>query len=314
MKYPIHIIAFLSLSAPLVPAAVFIQELFDNVSSGNASLNGAGDTATSIGMTATWATNGSTGIFTANNFNVNGTTLPGLPSNAGANGGVWNNTNSYNTGIHATRPLTTTIDFNAERVIYFSVRLNNPGDTSMGIGLAAGAGGSAEFVGAGFSWNNAVAIDTGLLDSGNAAYISHGTLDASNGTYGIRAHEPMNSVNTFGLLVGRLTTRSSGADLIDIRRYAQNETIDDNLGTISWSASSSVDSSMTASHLLLWMNGVNSGELDAIRFGDSWTDVTGVVLVPEPSAALLLGLGGIAVLGRRRRKDPATPSTGSSAF
>jgi hypothetical protein len=287
-------LAVLALSASLANASILVQELFDEISSGNATLDGAGDTATSIGMTGTWTTNGSTGIFTANNFNVTGSTLPGLPADGGANGGIWNNTSSYNTSIYATRPLATTIDFGVDRVLYFSVRLNNPGDTSMGVGLASGSGPSDQFVGAGFTWNNAVPLSGGGNIAGNSSYISHGVLDGAtqNGVYGIRVFEGQNTASTYGLLVGRITISATGDDVIQIKRYAQNAVIDNNLDAVVWSTTSSVNSSMVASRLLVWMNGGGSGELDAIRFGDTWTDVTGVTLIDGQP-----GLSGASVTG-----------------
>ncbi|MCW1921781.1 hypothetical protein OKA05_04400 [Luteolibacter arcticus] len=275
----------LAASASVANADILIQELFDNISSGNASLNVAAGTATSVGLTGNWATNGSTNINTANNFNVNGS-LPGLAPDGGALGGVWNGTGSYSTSIYATRQLATPVNFAAERTIFFSVRLNNPGDTAMGVGLASGSATSSSFVGAGFSWNNAVAIGQTLNQAGNSPYISHGALDQQSGAYGIRAYESGNPVNAHGLLVGRIKIHATDPDEIHIKRYAPNQTIDNNLTAIVWSASSTVSSSMSATHLLLWMNGQGSGELDAIRFGDTWTDVTGVTLASMEQPAM----------------------------
>jgi hypothetical protein len=284
------LISLLSLAAlaSTASASVLIQELFDDISTTDVTLNGAGDTATSIGMTGTWLTNGSTGIFTANNFNVEGSTLPGLPASDTANGGIWNNTGSWNTGIYATRPLAASIDFGVNRVIYFSVRLNNPGDTAMGVGLASGDGPADQFVGAGFTWNNAIPLGSSSNIAGNSSYISHGTLDGAvdNGVYGIRVFEGQNTIDTYGLLVGRITINATGDDVIQIKRYAQNAVIDNDLDAIVWSATSMVDSSMVASRLLLWVNGQGGGELDAIRFGDTWTDVTGVTLAGAGQPAL----------------------------
>lgn len=276
----------LTASASALNASIVVQELFDNISSGDVSLNGAGDTATSIGMTGNWLTNESTGIYTANNFNVNGSTLPGLPSNDGANGGVWNNTGSWNTGIYATRPLATPIDFSVDRTIYFSVRLNNPGDSGMGIGLASGSGPTDEFIGAGFTWDNAFPLGSASNIAGNSAFISHGTLGTESGPYGIRVYKGRNTVNGFGLLVGKIAIKASGDDTIQLKRYAENSVIDNDLDAIVWSVQDTVDSSMVATQLLLWMNGGGSGELDAIRVGDTWTDVTGVTLAGNDQPAL----------------------------
>lgn len=288
MKSKLIPLLALAASASMSSASILIQELFDDISTTDVTLNGAGDTATSIGMTGTWLTDGNAGIFTANNFNVDGAALPGLPSNGGANGGIWNNTGSWATGIHATRPLATPIDFSVDRVIYFSVRLNNPGDTAMGVGLASGDGPTDQFVGAGFTWNNAIPLGSSSNIAGNSSYIAHGVLDGSvdNGVYGIRVFEGQNTVNTYGLLVGRITIKASGDDVIQIKRYAENATIDNDLDAVVWSSSSTVDSSMIASRLLLWINGQGGGELDAIRFGDTWTDVTGVELAGVGQPAL----------------------------
>ena len=80
-------------------ADLLVRELWDAIAGPppgtDATLNGKGDTATSVGMTGSWLTNGSTGIFTASSFNTDGG-LPGLPSNAGQNGGVWNNVGNWN--------------------------------------------------------------------------------------------------------------------------------------------------------------------------------------------------------------------------
>lgn len=285
MKSKFIPLAALVASASVAHASLLIQELFDGVT-GNASLNGAGDTATSIGLTGTWTTNGSLDIYTANESDVDGFTLPGLPSNNGAAGRViWRNAgNNWDRSIYATRPLAVPIDFGVDRVIYFSVRLNNPGDTGMGVGLASGGSAADSFVGAGFTWNNAQPLSAPTSNiAGNSSYIAHGVLDGTvdSGVYGIRSYEAQNSINTFGLLVGRITIKATGDDEIHLKRYAQNAVIDNDLNAITWSTSATVDSSMVASRLVLWMNGAGVGELDAIRFGDTWTDVTGVTLAGE---------------------------------
>jgi len=289
----IPIFALLASAGPL-NASTLVQELFDNISSGNASLNGAGDSAASAGLTGVWTVNGS-GLNTANNFNVETTpALPGLPPQQSALGGVWNATNNYNTTIYATRQLANSIDFGVDRVIYFSFRANNSGDTSMGIGLASGPGGSATFIGAGLTWNNAIAIGSTVNESGNAAYTAYGTLDTLNGPYGIRSHEPANQINGGCLIVGRLTIKASGADVIQIKRFMGGDTIPADPANVTWTLTDSFDTSMVATHLLLWMNGVSgsaAGEVDAIRMGTTWLDVTGMSVISDYDAwATLSGL------------------------
>ncbi len=104
-------------------------------------------------------------------------------------------------------------------------------------------------------------------------------------------------MNGYGLLVGRITIQDGSPDLIDIARYAPDTAIAADPDSAAWVASSSYDTSMSATHLLLWINGAGTGELDAIRVGTDWESVTGV---PEPSS-LLLGSAGLFALFRRRR-------------
>ncbi|MBK1881823.1 hypothetical protein JIN85_05320 [Luteolibacter pohnpeiensis] len=268
---------------PIEDTSLLIRELFDGIAGPppgtNSTLNGKGDTTTTIGLTGAWMTNGNDGIFTASNFNT-GASLPGLPPSDGLDGGLWNNTNSWGTTIYATRPLTDSIDFSSERTIYFSFRADNSGDSCMGIGLASGADGSAEFIGSGLSWNNARTLATGEIDAGNSTYISYGTLSNDSGPYGIRNHEPMGSINGSALIVGRISLHSTEPDQIDIKRYSSGDVIESDPSTITWTASDSIDSSMIADHLLVWLNGSSSnttGELDAIRFSNNWSGVTGSI-------------------------------------
>lgn len=291
--------------ATLSPAAMIVQELFDGVPL-DTTLNGQGDFTTTLGLSGTWLANGTYGnlIYSANNFDVD-YSLPGPPYSAGSQGGLWYNSYTgsgahWDTDIYMTRPLATAVDFSSSQTLYFSVRLNNSGDTAMGLGLAAGANGSAEFVGAGYTWNTAADPYGGA--AGNSLYLSAGTLDQAfggnnNGPYAILAHTAAGTQDGAGLMVARLTLSGAGADTVDVRNYHAGDTIDNDPSSVTWDLQGGADSSMSATHLLLWLNGSGQGEIDAIRIGTTWADVTGV---PEPSVAGLAVFAG-AILALRRR-------------
>ncbi len=284
--------------------AILVQELWDAAGS-DVTLNGAGDTATSIGFASgsTWATNGTYGtqIFTASNFDVE--PLPGLPPQASTTGGVYWNAgpgNHWDTDIYATRQLATTISFAEAQTLYFGVRLRNGSDTAVGLGFADGPNGSANFVGIGFTWNNATGVGGSTGDASNSLYLSAGTLDQNLGgnnvgPYAILLHTAAGSIDGDGLVVGRLTLNPTGADVIDLKLYQAGDTIEGDPADVTWSLQGAFESDLQASHMLLWLNGGGwGGELDAIRVGTTWSEV------PEPSAALL-GILGLLALARRRR-------------
>lgn len=283
-------------------AAVIVQELFDGMSL-NVSIAGQGPSAASTGLTGSWTVNAGNTILTANNFNVQ--PLPGLAPQASALGGLWKGgAGDWNTGIWATQALTAPINFGVDATLYFSVRLNNTGDTATGFGFAGGSASSSEFAGVGTHWDNHT--DLSGSQARNSLYSTWGTLDQNlagnnDGPYAMRAHTAEGTVNGRALVVGRLTTSAAGNDVMDLKLYFDGNSIDNNLNTISWSLTDSFNSSMSASHLLLWLNGSGNGELDAIRVGQTWEDVTGVAAIPEPSVTLLGGVAALGLLSRRRK-------------
>ncbi len=296
----------LLLTAATAPAATIIQELFDGGNL-NVPISGQGANLTSsVGFAAgsTWIQNaGASSINTANNFNVvNGApdTLPGPSPQAATPGGIWVNGGTYGRDIFATRQLSSSIDLNAAQTLYFSFRLNNAGDTAVGIGLASGSSASSNFLGVGAHWDNH--LDPANVNAANSLYLSSGTLNQdltgnNDGPYAALVHTAAGTLNGNALIVGRLTL-GVAFDQIDLRIYSPGSTIEADPSSVAWSLSTPFNESFTATNLLVWSNGVGTGQLDAIRFGTSWVDVTAV---PEPTGLALAGLAGMALLGRRRR-------------
>lgn len=290
------------------PGNVFIQELFDDMAP-DVTLDGQGDNASSIGFApaGTWSVNAGGTIFSANNFNVESSpVLPGLPPLDTVNGGLWKGGgNDWATDRWATRALDAGagIDFSQDGEYFFSFRLNNAGDTAIGMGFADGSTPASGFLGIGAHWNGAT--DVFGQNTANALYLSTGTLDQNlggnnQGPYASLSHAAADTLNGRALIVGRLTLNAVGNDLIDLKQYDPGSTIENDLDAVSWTISDNFDSSLNSSHLLVWLNGAGNGELDAIRIGTSWADVTGVALIPEPGTAALLALSLLALIGYKR--------------
>lgn len=227
---------------------------------------------------------------------------------------------NFSSQSYATRVLNTNsyIDFQANGTYYFSVRVIKSypwwhGDNAEGIGFASSDATNANFVGAGFT-RQAASIDTdtnlgvagvlpgfyaadGVTDLGNNVYISTGTLnqggitghpDDSGGAYYPRANAPItfdpNGVDAY-VLVGRLTTTTSGASTLDVKVYYPSDTVDTDPNLITWTASYSFTETNVMTRFLLWGHGQGATLVDGIRVGTTYGDVIGLELFGAPTAS-----------------------------
>jgi hypothetical protein len=234
------------------------------------------------------------------NFNSGGNLNTLIDPDTGAPYGNWTS-RSY-----ATRPLTPSayIDVKANGTYYFSVRIekNYPwsaGDSSAGLGLSTGGGTNAHFVGIGVTRPSPFYDESGANDIGNSSYISVGTLgqpgipghpDDSGGPYYPNTNGPaglwtVGDGTHAGLLVGRLTTTTSGASTLDVKSYVRNgPTIDMDPSLTVWDATYNFTETNVMTHLLVWMHGPNV-EYDAIRVGTTYGDVIGLELIGAPKGS-----------------------------
>jgi hypothetical protein len=242
-----------------------------------------------------------------------------LPSTAGGSGCLFvgaGNLNSlidpntsfpygtYTSQAYATRPLTTNayINFQANGTYFFSVRIVksysfNVGDNSTGMGFASGTGTNAHFVSAGFTRPAPFLAEDGITDIGDTAFISTGTLgqagvpshpDDSGGPYYPRTNGPAGLVSgdpTAGLLVGRLTTTTSGASTMDVKVYHPNDALDTDPNSIVWDATYNFTETNVMTDLLVFMHGTGGSDYDAIRVGTTYGDAIGLELVGAPSGS-----------------------------
>ena len=101
------------------------------------------------------------------------------------------------------------------------------------------------------------------------------------------------------LVVGKMTLNPSGtADILEGHLFTSGDAL---VEPVSWHHSTSADVSGVLTQLQL--NPQRRGGrtfIDEIRIGDTFSDVT---VVPEPVSASLIGIGGLALLNQRRRRD-----------
>ncbi|TAK94021.1 MAG: hypothetical protein EPO07_17345 [Verrucomicrobia bacterium] len=214
---------------------------------------------------------------------------------------------NYAPKSYATRPLTpgAQINFQANGTYYFCVRIVkgypwNAGDNSMGLGFSTGGTTNDHFVGVGVTRTSTFLAADGLTELTNTSYISAGTL----GQAGITGHEwdsggpyypntngpaglwAVGDGTHAGLLVGQLTTTSSGASTLKVKSYLRNAgPIDLDPNLIAWDATYDFTETNVMTQLLVWMHGTGASEYDAIRVGTSYGDVIGFELIGAPQGS-----------------------------
>jgi len=214
---------------------------------------------------------------------------------------------NYTSKSYATRPLSpgAQIDFQANGTYYFSVRIVKSypwwaGDNSAGVGFSTGGATNDHFVGIGVTRTSTFLAADGLTELTNTSYISVGTL----GQAGIAGHEydsggpyypntngpaglwAVGDGTHAGLLVGRLTTTTSGNSTLEVKSYLRNgSAIDTDPNLITWDAIYNFTETNVMTHLLVWMYGTGASEYDAIRVGTTWGDAIGFELIGAPQGS-----------------------------
>jgi len=148
---------------------------------------------------------------------------------------------------------------------------------------------------------------TNMINGGNAigAYITGGNVRAASwngngggaGGTGIAATDN----NTSYMIVGQINWGATAVDNETITLYFQDTA---NLSTLSSSVSTSsmtgVDQTLFDTVSMTTHQSQGTVTYDEIRFGATYADVSPAGAIPEPSAALLGGIGALLLLRRRR--------------
>lgn len=251
------------------PEKPLIRELWDNLAGGN--LNGKGDGTSSTGFASgsTWQVNNGRIMKVSPWSDI--TAPPGPPYSHGKTGELYADDSDagslssvWDTSAWATRQLATNaqINFGTNGDYWITIRIDNGGDTSMGVGLASAGDTTGHVLGVGAMWNTA-----GGGNANNAVYITDGNL-GTDSPYNISANSAASAINGPGLLVAHLVTSNTGAGTLQAAVFQNGDTIPTTPDTISWLVSYSFNNTMTATHLVAWLNGdtsVGNGYLDAIR-------------------------------------------------
>lgn len=295
-----------TLSIAASNAALVVYEGFDytagtntaSAANGSSSATTAGVTATGTGLTGSWIMNrGGSG----NNVSGTSFTSPTLDFGDLSETGIklaWTGYGSSAAGNQLTADLTSSASSAlapgaTNKTIWMST-LIRPGTFANGSGVFLG--------------NNAVAGDTsgatifglGFNSAGNAVVsYNNGSTAATTGTFSATSTYWLVGNMTYSISGG--TTTFSAANLWIYSAASGNPPVDE-LALGAAMASFSGTSTSTGSRVpdnLLFKTGSSlaNSQFDEVRIGDSYASVAAI---PEPRAALLGGLGLLALLRRRR--------------
>jgi len=122
-------------------------------------------------------------------------------------------------------------------------------------------------------------------------------LYTGDGSTGLTLGNAGTSVSTTYFVIGKFTTVASGADRFDYSLLTGTDALPSS-EPVTWdqTRTSNPGSDYEAFRLRTRTSG-NTTDIDEVRFGTSFADVT---VVPEPSSLALLGLGSLLLLRRRR--------------
>jgi hypothetical protein len=148
-----------------------------------------------------------------------------------------------------------------------------------------------------------------MINGGNAIGVylaASGTAQAAswngNGNFSGGGGSTATANDTSYMIVGQINWGATGADDETITLYMQDTS---NLGVLSSSFStktmSAVDQTLFDTVSLGTHQSGGTITYDEIRFGATFDDVSGVIVIPEPSTTALIGLGGLALILRRRK-------------
>ena len=282
-------------------ATLRVRELFDGLTP---SLNGAGDSATSLGFEpgTTWVANLTDGIKVANNFNVDPGVTNQMPFRAAANGGIWWTPTEprWGTGWWATRQLATEAQLNmaADGVYYITYNMRRRSDAGIGFGFASAGDPSAQFLSVGATWNT-----TSFNPPANRKLVvAQGTLNVGQGCYGANAYSTTEVANDErNLILIKITTSAAGNDTVQAAFFTPSRAgyghLPPDEASVVWDVTYTYADNNLYTHLLAYVNGPTSScELDAFRMGTTYSDVVQIQPVintqptPSPSATVYAGV------------------------
>ena len=273
-----YIIALFLTASPLLHAALISYEDFDYGGGVNLTTETSNN---GTGWSAAWATTGVNGLTTSGS----GQSLYFDQSPAFTTDGSTHVFSESSKGNE--RNFTTTVDLAAE-TFYFTALVR---DYEGGAGVAQMRANFFDGAGATGNMRANIGIDGGTLfvDGDTAGYgvgVTQADAFVTNTTYLLAMKRTGSSI--FGALIladGNSATLAAEPDW----------QVRDNVAT-------GVD--LTSIRLLTNSTNPNSGagiRIDELRIATDWDNAVAGIVVPEPSSAALIGLGGLAMILRRRK-------------
>jgi hypothetical protein len=282
MKKP-YIIALFLTTSPLSQAALISYEGFDYGTGVNLTTETANN---GTGWTAAWATTGVSGLTTSGNSqSLYFGQSPALTSDGSTH--VWSESSKGNE-----RDLGTSIPLGSQTLYFTALVHGYAGSTTGGASEADLRFGFFSGLGATGNMRANVGITDGTLFAATATD-GYGVGDTAAGAF----------VDDTTYLLAMKRVGGTGGAI-----FASLIEADGNSATIatepgSWQVTQSGETGVTLQSLRFLTNGDGDGgiRIDELRVATDWDSAVAGIAVPEPSSAALIGLGGLAMILRRRK-------------
>ena len=281
MRNTTILLAVMVMLAGVAQAEVVLYEPF-HYDTGD--LNGkSGSHESGYADTTTWGTHYSHGLVVGSSLSYSGFTFAGgtafsSDGNRAENGG---------SGGSVARAVNTTVanlmDFGEDRTCYISMLIRS--------NLKRNQGNHSRF-----RTTSDNLFGPGIYDQDLYLYTPGGF---------VKSFDNLTQGETYFVVIKIVAKKTAGAgtDTGYIIVYANNSTVPKDEPAAGWTSKTFDDSDAVAKfEVSTDGNGcpANYSAFDEVRVGESWSDVT---VVPEPATMALMGLGGLGVLLRRRRRS-----------
>lgn len=255
-------------------------------------------TSTGTGFTGAWVDSVGPGNVNRTADNNNMTSFPSNVPFATPTGGKAQHSNNNYTDQTVTRTLATPLSLDANGRFYMSFLFNDYASNTASVDRQANVflGNASQRLHVGPSYFDRLSIANVNATAEPFTAAGANRADSAANFFGFNGTSLL-------FVVAEFNTQSVGNDTINLKGYTFTPgtgIVEADPSLVTWDASLSFNGTGTLNQLGMYFEGPGFSEIDEIRLGTSWLDVTGLA-IPEPTTIALALMASGSLLLRRRR-------------